>query len=575
MKQRTRRLSIRVKVLFLASVLILTICVIMGAASYRSINEGMVSVGVEEADMAAQFAVKVIDGDLVSELVPGCEGTEGYQTLLTAMRKVQEEFGIAYLYTLYTDGSRIYYGMDTDQSELHADVGQPAEETYEQLEGIFAGEDYIQDYIEYSEYGELISVYKPIRNSAGEIVGIVGCDYDAANVVAKLNAMISQVIVIALICMVVSLILLNLIVGQITKSLRRVNQKIYDLAHSEGDLTQKLNITTGDEMELIAGNVNTLLEYIRGIMVHIAADSTQLNNSSQNIVQNLSKAELNITDVSATMEEMSAAMEETSASLNQINEAVGKVYENIELISNSANAGRLSSGEIMEKAAEIYERAVEEQKEARLQAQEMAVSVNEKIEKSRAVEEISILTSNIINITQQTNLLSLNASIEAARAGEAGKGFAVVADEIGKLAANSGEAAIQIQQVSAGVIDAVNELAQKAEKMLALMDETAMKGYEKLLETSGSYRNDVGEMNSIMRAFADESDQVKNSIDQIKGAISSVNLAAEESVKGITSVTQMAVDLTGRVGDIGNEANSNMNIANQLNDEVNKFKLGN
>lgn len=573
MKQKTRRLSIRWKVLFPTNVLILAVCVVLGLSAYRGIDDGMVSVGIEEAKMAAQIAVNVIDGDLVSELTPGCEETEGYQTLLTAMREVQQGFGIAYLYTIYTDGSQIYYGVDTDQSELQAEVGQNFEKSYEMLKGVFAGEDFVQDYIDYSEYGDVISVYKPVRNSAGEVIGAIGCDYDASGIVEKLNETVKQVVIVALICTIVAIILLNLIVGQITKSLKLVNQKIYDLVHSEGDLTQKLNITTGDEMELIAGNVNTLLEHIRQIMVNIAANSTQLNSSSQNVVQNLSSAEVNITDVSATMEEMSAAMEETSASLNQVNEAVGRVYETVEMISNMANVGKRSSDEIMGKAAEIHDKAVEEQKEAKLQAREMAVAVNEKIEKSKAVEEISILTSNIINITQQTNLLSLNASIEAARAGEAGRGFAVVADEIGKLATNSGETAVQIQQVSAGVIEAVNELAEKAEMMLKFMGETAMRGYEKLLETSGNYQNDVGEMNGIMQKFANESDQVKESIDQVKEAISAVNIAVEESVKGITNVTEMAVDLTSSVGDIENEANSNMNIASQLNTEVNKFKL--
>lgn len=82
----------------------------------------------------------------------------------------------------------------------------------------------------------------------------------------------------------------------------------------------------------------------------------------------------------------------------------------------------------------------------------MAQKLEEKIEQSQAVQEIAQLTANIIEITDQTNLLALNASIEAARAGEAGKGFAVVADEIGKLAANSAEAAEQIQKVSAAVV---------------------------------------------------------------------------------------------------------------------------
>ena len=75
----------------------------------------------------------------------------------------------------------------------------------------------------------------------------------------------------------------------------------------------------------------------------------------------------------------------------------------------------------------------------------MEQSVKRKIEKSKAVEEINILTDNILSITSQTNLLALNANIEAARAGEAGKGFAVVAGEIGKLAMDSAQAANQIR----------------------------------------------------------------------------------------------------------------------------------
>lgn len=573
MKQKTRKLSIRMKILVPTSILILAICGFMGFAFYQSIHEGMVAMGVEEAQMAAQVAVNVIDEDLVSEITPGCEDTEAYQTLLAAMREVQQDFGIAYLYTLYTDGSQVYYGVDTDRSELQADVGQLFEKSYEMLAGVFAGEEYVQNYIDYSEYGDVISVYKPIRNSDGDVIGAIGCDYDASSVVGKLNATIRQVIIIALVCVIVAFLLVSLIVGQITKSLKVVDRKIFDLVHSEGDLTQKLDITTGDEMELIANNVNALLEHIRGIMLNIAGNSLQLNSSSQNVVQNLSNAELSITDVSATMEEMSAAMEETSASLNQVNDSIKEVYETIEDISENANTGKESSDEIMEKAAEIYEKAVEEQKEARQLAQEMAVAVNEKIEKSKAVEEIGLLTKNIINITEQTNLLALNASIEAARAGEAGRGFAVVADEIGKLAANSAETAAQIQKVSADVVASVNELATKAEMMLKFMDETAMNGYEKLCETSGSYRHDVGDMNNMMQQFAMESDQIKGSMDQIKEAISAVSIAVEESAKGVTNVTEMSVDLTTSVGDIGNEANSNMSIANQLNAEVNKFKL--
>ena len=567
------KLSIRMKILLPATLLIIAICVSMGIYSYTCIHDGMVEMGIEEAQMAAQIVVDILDADVLGTLDVGCEGKKEYQLLLKDLRSAQERYGIAYLYTLYTDGSRVYYGVDSDDSEAHCAFGEECETSYEELAGAFAGEDYVMDYIDHTEYGDLISVYKPIKNSQKEIIGVLGCDYDASGVMQRLETSTLNVIKVSVLCLVVSLIVINIIVGRIAKNLKVVDKKIYDLVHNEGDLTQRLEIKTGDELEVIAGNVNSLLAYIRDIMLNISENSVHLSESSQTVVEDLGKAEISITDVSATMEQMSAAMEETSASLGQVNDSIASVYSAVEMISGNADKGSEASGDVMEKAAGIYEKAKNDQEEAKVCAQEMIADMNDKIQKSKQVEEISVLTSNIINITSQTNLLSLNASIEAARAGEAGRGFAVVADEIGKLAANSAENAAQIQVVSTQVIEAVNELAAKAEEMLTFIQETTMAGYEKLLETSVSYRDDVGEINRMMAAFAAESEEVKDSIDNIKDAMEAIDIAVEESAKGITNVTELSVDLTTAVAGVGNEADSNMNIARSLNDEVNKFKL--
>ncbi|MGN1349806.1 MAG: methyl-accepting chemotaxis protein [Anaerovoracaceae bacterium] len=573
MKQKTRRIGIRAKIQIPIAVLIIVVCIAMGITWYRNIDSSMVDMGCQQAEMAAKVAVSVADGDALSQLKPGDEDTAEYRRILKDLREVQQEYGILYLYTLYTDGSRVYYGVDTDTSDLQAQVGKVFETSYEDLAGVFAGEPYVQRYIDHQIYGDVICVVLPVYNSRGQVVGAIGSDFDASGIVAELNNILRRIILTAIFWVVVALLATTIIIRPMIRGLLRVNGKIYDLVNSEGDLTQTLDIHTGDELELIADNVNQLLAHIRGIMLNIAHNSTMLNSSSKTVVQNLSNAEIGITDVSATMEEMSAAMEETSASLNQINELIISVNGAVGTIFKNASEGRDSSGAIMEKAAEIHENAIENQEQAKLLAKEMAAAVNEKIEKSKAVEEIGTLTKNIISITSQTNLLALNASIEAARAGAAGKGFAVVADEIGNLAANSAEAAAQIQRVSVEVVQAVNELAEKAEEMLTFLDETAMNGYEKLLETSDSYQEDVKNMSRMMQTVAEESGAIRQNVDDIRESISAVSIAVEESAKGIVNVTEVSLNLTTSVGDIGNEADSNMNIANQLNAEVDKFKL--
>lgn len=570
-KIRTRRLTIRAKILIPSIIIVVLVCGLMGYNSYTRFEKSMVRMGVEEADMAATIVADSLDAKLVYKVTVGSEGTQVYQNLQGDLRKKQKACGIAFLYTLYTDGKKVYYGVDSDEDA--AKVGDEFADSYAELEPVFGGKEYIQDYIDHTEDGDLITVYKPIEDNAGKVVAILGCDYDASSITAELQKAVVQTLQIGGICLILAILILTIIVSRITKGLMQVNAKIYDLVHNEGDLIQKLDVRSGDELELIAGNVNELLAYIRKIMIGISSGSMRLMSSSRKMVDHLSSADESITDVSATMQEMSAAMEETTSSLNQITEAIDEIYSSVERIAGNADAGKVSSQEMESRASGANDAAAEGEKKANIETEKMADSLNEKIAKSKSVEQIEILTSNIIEITEQTNLLALNASIEAARAGEAGRGFAVVADEIGKLAGNSADAAAKIRQVSAEVIQAVDELAEGSQQMIEFVRNSTEEGFGGLVATSENYATDANAMRAMMEQFAQTAEELRSTMDGIRESISAVNIAVEESAKGIAGVSESSVQLTGNVNDIQSEASDNNGIAEDLATEVGKFKL--
>ncbi|MDE6641285.1 MAG: methyl-accepting chemotaxis protein [Acetatifactor sp.] len=360
--------------------------------------------------------------------------------------------------------------------------------------------------------------------------------------------------------------------GPAKKSRKQVDDIVRKIANDEGDLTERITVSSGDEVGQMAVGVNNFIEQLQIIMRKLKRESENLRNSAVTINNEVGTSNENAGSVSAAMEEMSASMEEISATLGQIASGSDAVMTEIQQMNSHVQDGVHLVRDIKNRAGEMHHDTLESKEETATNIERIRETLSAALEDSRSVEKINELTQDILGISSQTNLLSLNASIEAARAGDAGRGFAVVADEIRGLADSSASTASNIQSISATVTQAVERLASNAEMMLKFIDEKVMKDYDTFVEVVEQYQQDADSVNDILNEFAGNAGEIEETMQAMNTGISDISIAVDESAKGVVSVADNAVSLVDAMNQIQAETENSKNISQMLSDEVERFK---
>lgn len=460
--------------------------------------------------------------------------------------------------------------LDTYKAELETLKGIAAEVAEKYLAGDPAGAAAASDgiYAQSTALQDIEDSFNACLQSDAET--IIEARVTGAADLAKLNSMLFFVYVGMSALMI--LVVIKSIAKPARKASSHLGQIIDKIEKNEGDLTERIDVSTQDEVGELVRGVNSFMDQLQGIMQKIQREFVHMDELVNNITGGINDSNENASSVSATMEELSASMEEVAATLDQITVGTQEILNASQNMRNKASSGADFVKEVKDRAVEIREQTLESKNTTSQMISDIRLLLEKAIENSRSVEKINGLTAEILNISSQTNLLALNASIEAARAGEAGRGFAVVADEISVLAGNSRDTANNIQSISALVTEAVENLAKSANDMLEFIDTTVLTDYDKFVNVANIYHNDADSMDDILHEFYNNAQELANTMSNMTEGIDGINIAVDESAQGVTVAAQSTGHLVEALGAIKAEADTNREISQQLQEEVQRFK---
>ncbi|GAA3410731.1 methyl-accepting chemotaxis protein [Paenibacillus hodogayensis] len=392
---------------------------------------------------------------------------------------------------------------------------------------------------------------------------------DAANQQASLMLTVTVLLLTTTFAVLLAMILMIFIK---LKPLKLVNGKIAELAKSGGDLTGRLNYSGKDEIGEISNSLNAMLEVLQSIIRDVRDTSRSVLSSSSKLVGNTKETASTTEEITrrgAVIEQgATTSVQNTLDALRAIEEmskGVQRVAESAEDLSKAA----LKTEQDAANGAGYIQQVNKQMVQIGNSVSGTVAIVEHLKERSTHIESI---VSAISEVSNRTNLLSLNASIEAARAGEHGRGFSVVANEIRKLAehsaASAGQIAVLLQDIKKDSFETERAMQQVTEEVLNGQQkiEEAIESFENILKSSQRVAAQVQELSAV-------SEQMAAGSEEIAASVSDMAAVAEESLEGVKSVNDMTVKQNVLIREVSSFTELLSGDSQALENLVMKFKV--
>ena len=363
---------------------------------------------------------------------------------------------------------------------------------------------------------------------------------------------------VILACVIVVIVGIFITAG-IENNMRRISRKFGDVA--KGDLTVTVSAKGHDEFQDLAGSATNMIMNTKKLVNQVSNATGELEVSAQNVGQASELIHEYSQDITRAIGEINEGMEEQSRHAQECVEKTDILSNEIQEVSHVVE--RVEKG--MEIVQVLGDRAGE--------TTQMTVKVSESIESLRKESEIiNSFVATITEITEQTNLLSLNASIEAARAGEAGRGFAVVAEEIRKLADDSAKAAGEIRNNVANITAQTQNSVESASQAKAMV-ELQTKAVEEVIAVFREMQERMGQLIEGLKDIVVSTEKADGERSAAVAAVKNISDIIEETAGSAETVNDVANKLLNHVEKLSTTASVLDENMEGLKNEISVFKI--